>query len=586
MKRLLFWILIFGILQCKATAQQYIRHTVVKDDTVTNLARKYGVTPHDIYTLNPDAKNGIQLGSVLLIPDKGKINPRKDGIYHKVEPKETFFGIAQKYGTTIQAIQEANKNQLENGLQPGMELFIPSGKTVQSSTTVVKNDEIIHVVQPKETLFALTQKYQVTQAELIENNPQLKNGLKINDTLRIPLKKQEESNSTSEKEKVEIDEIVISNNHDYKNLLRKLDNTTQKEVVFMLPFNISRLDIENSASVQENLKKSQFLNVTLDFYSGALIAIDSINKLGGNFKITFYDSEETQNSSAVEHLIRTNNFSNVSAVIGPFFQSHSEKVAALLKSKEVLVISPMSKEGKTGHNNLYLAVPPSEVSKKMMLNFLMEKKQNVIAIVDRKKQSSRDFISKNASSVSFVNFNEQGDLNIDHLKSLLQSEKTNYAILETESSSMVLNVTKTLINLQTQYNIKLVVLEKNAALESDEVKSEMLAKLNLHYPSAIRENNSDETSSFFKEYKKRSEEHTSELQSRPHLVCRLLLEKKKIERDLGRLAHCRVAEISGRDSCSKPPDTLHVVAQAQRGGGVAAFGDATQALEPLYATAL
>src|SRR5690554_7593065 len=27
----------------------------------------------------------------------------------------------------------------------------------------------------------------------------------------------------------------------------------------------------------------------------------------------------------------------------------------------------------------------------------------------------------------------------------------------------------------------------------------------------------------------RSEEHTSELQSRPHLVCRLLLEKKKIE---------------------------------------------------------
>src|SRR5690554_7679695 len=29
------------------------------------------------------------------------------------------------------------------------------------------------------------------------------------------------------------------------------------------------------------------------------------------------------------------------------------------------------------------------------------------------------------------------------------------------------------------------------------------------------------------QYKVRSEEHTSELQSRPHLVCRLLLEKKK-----------------------------------------------------------
>src|SRR3989442_3172682 len=31
--------------------------------------------------------------------------------------------------------------------------------------------------------------------------------------------------------------------------------------------------------------------------------------------------------------------------------------------------------------------------------------------------------------------------------------------------------------------------------------------------------------------KSRSEEHTSELQSRPHLVCRLLLEKKKRKHD-------------------------------------------------------
>src|SRR3989442_3552167 len=31
--------------------------------------------------------------------------------------------------------------------------------------------------------------------------------------------------------------------------------------------------------------------------------------------------------------------------------------------------------------------------------------------------------------------------------------------------------------------------------------------------------------------RRRSEEHTSELQSRPHLVCRLLLEKKKNNKD-------------------------------------------------------
>src|SRR5690554_7314341 len=37
----------------------------------------------------------------------------------------------------------------------------------------------------------------------------------------------------------------------------------------------------------------------------------------------------------------------------------------------------------------------------------------------------------------------------------------------------------------------------------------------------------------------RSEEHTSELQSRPHLVCRLLLEKKKINNIHTRYTHTK-----------------------------------------------
>src|SRR5690554_4290957 len=39
--------------------------------------------------------------------------------------------------------------------------------------------------------------------------------------------------------------------------------------------------------------------------------------------------------------------------------------------------------------------------------------------------------------------------------------------------------------------------------------------------------NKDDEFTFKGNLKTRSEEHTSELQSRPHLVCRLLLEKKK-----------------------------------------------------------
>src|SRR3989442_3085643 len=55
--------------------------------------------------------------------------------------------------------------------------------------------------------------------------------------------------------------------------------------------------------------------------------------------------------------------------------------------------------------------------------------------------------------------------------------------------------------------------------------------------------------------RRRSEEHTSELQSRPHLVCRLLLEKKKMSdfrlRMLSRVQHTRKVP-DARDDCLDP----------------------------------
>ena len=51
-----------------AKQEKYIKHTVAKGETITNIAQKYKVTPYDIIKLNPDSQNEIQLNSVLLIP--------------------------------------------------------------------------------------------------------------------------------------------------------------------------------------------------------------------------------------------------------------------------------------------------------------------------------------------------------------------------------------------------------------------------------------------------------------------------------------------------------------------------------------
>src|SRR3989442_3104253 len=59
-----------------------------------------------------------------------------------------------------------------------------------------------------------------------------------------------------------------------------------------------------------------------------------------------------------------------------------------------------------------------------------------------------------------------------------------------------------------------------------------------------------------KSHEKRSEEHTSELQSRPHLVCRLLLEKKKNHNNMRVIAVDMSSEYSADSDTNRCPSAL------------------------------
>src|SRR5690554_7615637 len=63
---------------------------------------------------------------------------------------------------------------------------------------------------------------------------------------------------------------------------------------------------------------------------------------------------------------------------------------------------------------------------------------------------------------------------------------------------------------------------------------ELTGRLSNLYSDGYIDRASSKLSSYFLQgtFVNRSEEHTSELQSRPHLVCRLLLEKKKNNKNM------------------------------------------------------
>ena len=533
-------------------------HKVVKGETITQIAQKYNVTPYDIYQLNPDAQSGLKLNSVLLIPKKGNSKkPNSKVITHKVEPKETLFGIEKKYDVSDEALKKANPDLEKLGLQIGQTLVIPSN-TVAKTTVSTPEKVVYHIVFPKETKYSIAKKYGITIEELEKRNPEIIPSLSIGQKLVIKgtapklaitapqketvkpiipkisfidyaVKPKETLYSLSKMSGLSQEELVtlnpalangvevgmvlkvpesatISQEVEIKKTYTSLSKNSndRKKIVLLLPFNLSKIEGDTVNSTATRLKKDKFLNMTLDFYSGALIAIDSAKSIGIPVDISIFDSQETKNSSNISAIHQQHNLETVDAIIGPFYQNNVEKTAALLSNTNVAVISPLSKDIGESLPNLYQTIPTADALKRAVFDYMIAKGGNIIAVVDKKKESARQFIQQNYSQVQFASLLENGSLSAANLKSLFVKDKMNYVVLASENTGMIKWTMATMMSVMAKYNVELVILEPNETLDTDEINFENLTKLKLMYPSITRENSSVEAQIFEKEYRKKN----------------------------------------------------------------------------------
>ncbi|RTY88577.1 C40 family peptidase [Flavobacterium sp. GT3R68] len=204
--------------------QKYVKHTVSKGETISEIAEKYNVSPSDIYKVNPDSKKLLKLKQVLRIPapeTKKEKKSHKAVVYssvktHQVLPKETMYGIARQYGISVSDLEIANPILKNTTLQVGQEISIPvegeskvivekeilktkSGGMVPEKpltlTDVVipepkiftnnTSEAIVHEVLPKETKYGIAKRYGITIAALEKLNPEIVNSLPVGVKLNI-----------------------------------------------------------------------------------------------------------------------------------------------------------------------------------------------------------------------------------------------------------------------------------------------------------------------------------------------------------------------------------------------------------------
>lgn len=609
-KRILFSILLtvfsFGY-TVSAKQEKYIKHTVTKGETVNTIAQKYKVTPFDIYKLNPDSQNGIQLSSVLLIPPTAvtsavvtnastapkAVQQGNPPTTHLVQPKETLYSISKQYNVTVDALKEANGELLKNGLKIGQNIKIPASTGEQPVATVIKAEPVrevvrevvketpkevvketpkgdvsFHVIEPKETKYGVSKRFGMTIEELEQLNPQILNSFPIGMKLKVtgtetaaevPVKTESTSSTVSKpvatpaastSGKKYLQEYVVRPNETISsiattygmsesellelnpelkrgvkpgmilrvpiiskkelpklepskgqgNLLDKLNTNARKQLALLLPFNISKIESDTLNTTQARLKKDKFLNLTLDFYSGALMAIDSAKVLGLNIDIKILDSQETKSTSNVVALVGQENLTSMDAIVGPFYQANVEKLAELVP--QTPVVSPLSKESGKKYPNLYQSMPTNDLLRSSIFNYMRAKGGNIVAIVDPKKGSIKQYLQDEQKGVRIVGLSEKGSMIADSLKVRLVKDKLNYVVIASESTSMILATTTAMLNAQKEYQVQLVIMEPNETLDYEEITLNKLTKLKLLYPSLSRPNETSEANQFDAKYKK------------------------------------------------------------------------------------
>ncbi len=569
MKYLVMMCLFFQVISLTAFGQAYKYHTVAPEENVYRIAQKYNISAEAIYKLNPDARNGVNVGSKLVIPlQEEKVVNTSEPVsfkFHKVEKKETLFGLSQRYNVDIDNIKKYNKHLYSKELQQGEEISIPvyaktetplpkavaqnpppvqitktrehiilpketkygiarkygmtvdeleklnpkvevlqPGMMIKVATNVIDDTVIItdeafqfYEVQPQETLFGLTQRFQVDRDSLMALNPALKDGLKSGMVLKVPTK----DDRGRELEEVEA-EVAKAGETSRINLENDIVDRSTKNLVLMLPFNLNKVRNDSISNSRQVLGDDRVMRISLDFYSGVMMAVERAKELGISTNLQVFDTQ--QQPGRVSSIIQSNNFSNVHAVIGPLFQATSEEAASRLTNAGVPVISPITNRELRWLPNLYQARPSDEMLRDAMINYLSENSQgkNVIIIADSKNEQVRNKLTAALPNARLVN---PGNNNITEgaIASSILKDRENWVILESESVGLLSSATSALNRLARNNKITLFTTNKNASYDSNVLSNDHLGRLHFHFPSEYKEFDETVSDMFIDKYKEK-----------------------------------------------------------------------------------
>ncbi|MEO8068530.1 MAG: LysM peptidoglycan-binding domain-containing protein [Flavobacteriales bacterium] len=332
--KLLFVVLLFGACTSHAQVTQtrdgkkYILHTVEKGQTLFAIGQRYAVPTETIVKANPAAGQGLSIGQVLVIPVDGvskkeaKTAPllRNGELVHVVQKKETVFGIAHKYNVSDSDLLGRNP-QMADGLKVGMELVVPVAKVTGTAANVVA--PAADDGSKSHLVQPKETVFGLCQLYAIsEEELKAANG-GLADGLKVGMYLRIPAKAVAVVPTVP----VIG-----------MDKRERYNVGLLLPFSLARNDSALARAGADDWY--ELTGIASQFYAGAQLAIDSLEHLGLKADIRVKD---VGGEAAVwKSALKDPDLKNLDLYIGPFHRGAIEDVAGIAGRGHVVCPVPQS----------------------------------------------------------------------------------------------------------------------------------------------------------------------------------------------------------------------------------------------------
>ena len=449
----------------------FISHKVKRKQTLEKISELYDVDVKLLKSYNDLSSDKLEKGLSIKIPlftvstDAGKILNKVK--YYEVKAKEGKWRIAYKYGITIDQLELINP-EIGDFLKVSEKILVPNIDL--KNINIIDENYAYYKVLPKEGFYRLKIKLGIEERIIKSLNPVLiTSDLQVGMIIKLP-------------------KIIDENENLVKYQAINLTDFSKKKIALLLPFGLKNIDFDSLQIAKSQLTNDKLLNLSLDFYIGSSIAIDSIASFGIPVQMNVFDTNNSSESDIYE-IVNNNNLKNYDLIIGPITTKAFNYTSKLLENDSVQLVSPLSKVRYA--NNVINTITEDDILFERIVSFVESDttlhKKYIISDSDNLITSNKLKERFNNATQFYSTINDLGvdtkSLVLDDLDSTFVDRK-NIVFLETKDQGFVSNVTSILNSfVNDSVQISLYTTSSNKAFSGNNISNYNLSNLNFHYPS-------------------------------------------------------------------------------------------------------